>query len=89
MAHQEKAAELEAATKTFEILAREWIEIRTPGWESSEETRRLGEVLLVCIALSTEDDAIWQSLAVVPRDYFTTDEQELKNLIYRTPDVRS
>lgn len=77
-----KAAELEAATNTFEILAREWI-------ESSEEARRLGEVLFSFIdqastALSTEDDAIWQSLAVVPRDDFTTGEQELKNLIYRT-----
>lgn len=56
---------------------------------SSEEARRLGEVLFSFIdqastALSTEDDAIWQSLAVVPRDDFTTGEQELKNLIYRT-----
>ncbi|RYE69806.1 MAG: DUF4102 domain-containing protein, partial [Oxalobacteraceae bacterium] len=34
-----KAAELEAATNTFEILAREWIEIRSPGWEASTARR--------------------------------------------------
>ncbi|WP_219272929.1 hypothetical protein [Pseudomonas sp. Xaverov 83] len=55
----------------------------------SEQARRLGEVLFGFIdqasaTLSTEDDAVWQSLAIVPRDDFTTGEHELKNKIYRT-----
>lgn len=54
----------------------------------SEQARRLGEVLFgfieeASVTLSTEDDAVWQSLAIVPRDDFTTGEHELKNQIYR------
>jgi len=41
-----KAAELEATTNTFEILAREWIEIRTPGWETSTAKRTVGALQL-------------------------------------------
>ena len=56
---------------------------------SSKQARRLGEVLFTFIeqasvTLSTEGDAVWESLAIVPRDDFTIGEHELKNLIYRT-----
>lgn len=55
----------------------------------SEQARRLGEVLFgfieqASVTLLTENDAVWQSLAIVPRDDFTTGETELKNQIYRT-----
>lgn len=40
------AAELEAATNTFEVLAREWIEIRKPGWEKSTARRNIGALEL-------------------------------------------
>jgi hypothetical protein len=41
-----KAAELEAATNTFECLAREWITIRTPGWAASTTKRNVGALEL-------------------------------------------
>ncbi|WP_278407124.1 hypothetical protein [Pseudomonas rhodesiae] len=55
----------------------------------SEQARRLGEVPFGVIdqasaTLPTEDDVVWQSLAVVPRADFTIGEHELKNKIYRT-----
>lgn len=41
-----QAAELEAATNTFECLAREWITIRTPGWAASATRRNVGALEL-------------------------------------------
>ncbi|MDR6235332.1 integrase [Pseudomonas psychrotolerans] len=41
-----QAAEREAATNTFEILAREWIAIRTPGWEPGTARRNVGALEL-------------------------------------------
>lgn len=41
-----QAAELAAATNTFEILAREWIEVRRPGWEPSTAKRTIGALEL-------------------------------------------
>ncbi|MDT4800555.1 Prophage integrase IntS [compost metagenome] len=41
-----QTAELEAATNTFEALAREWIKIRTPGWEASTARRNVGALEL-------------------------------------------
>lgn len=41
-----RAADLAAATNTFEALAREWIEIRTPGWQTSTATRNVGALEL-------------------------------------------
>lgn len=41
-----QAAELEAATNTFECLAREWITIRTPGWAASTARRNVGALEL-------------------------------------------
>ena len=40
------AAELEAATNTFEALALEWIEIRTPNWAPSTARRNIGALKL-------------------------------------------
>lgn len=40
------AAELEAASNTFEVLAREWIAIRTPGWEPGTARRNIGALEL-------------------------------------------
>ncbi|MBD8091477.1 hypothetical protein IFT48_15885 [Pseudomonas fluorescens] len=55
---------------------------------SSEQARRLGEVLFGFIdrasaALSVDDNTVWQALSIVPRDDFTTGEKELKSPIYR------
>jgi integrase len=44
--HARKASELEAAHSTFEALAREWIEIRRPGWAPSTATRNIGALEL-------------------------------------------
>ena len=44
--HARKASELEAANSTFEALAREWIEIRRPGWADSTATRTIGALEL-------------------------------------------
>lgn len=44
--HARKASELEAANSTFESLAREWIEIRRPGWADSTATRNIGALEL-------------------------------------------
>lgn len=44
--HARKASELEAANNTFEALAREWIEIRRPGWASSTAKRTIGAIEL-------------------------------------------
>lgn len=44
--HARKASELEAANSTFESLAREWIEIRRPGWAESTATRTIGALEL-------------------------------------------
>lgn len=44
--HARKASELEAANSTFEALAREWIEIRRPGWAESTATRTIGALEL-------------------------------------------
>jgi len=41
-----KATELKAATSTFEALAREWIEIRRPGWAPSTAKRTIGALEL-------------------------------------------
>lgn len=41
-----QTAELEAATNTFEVLAREWIQIRLPGWELSTSKRTIGALEL-------------------------------------------
>lgn len=41
-----QAAQLEAATNTFEVLAREWIQIRAPGWEDSTARRNIGALEL-------------------------------------------
>lgn len=40
------AAELEAATNTFEVLAREWLALRTPTWEPSTARRNTGSLEL-------------------------------------------
>lgn len=40
------ATELEAATNTFEVLAREWIALRTPTWEPSTARRNTGSLEL-------------------------------------------
>lgn len=40
------AAELKAATNTFEVLAREWLELRTPTWEPSTARRNTGSLEL-------------------------------------------
>lgn len=37
---------MEAANNTFEALAREWIEIRRPGWASSTAKRTIGAIEL-------------------------------------------
>ncbi|MBB3104291.1 hypothetical protein FHR87_002706 [Azomonas macrocytogenes] len=37
-----KQAQLLVANSTFELLAREWIEIRLPGWELSTVKRTIG-----------------------------------------------
>ncbi|MEN2506894.1 tyrosine-type recombinase/integrase [Stutzerimonas stutzeri] len=44
--HARKASELESANSTFEALAREWIEIRRPGWAPSTATRTIGALEL-------------------------------------------
>ncbi|WP_370600492.1 tyrosine-type recombinase/integrase [Pseudomonas nitroreducens] len=44
--HARKASEIEAASSTFEALAREWIEIRRPGWEPSTAKRTIGALEL-------------------------------------------
>ncbi len=44
--HARKASELEAAGSTFEALAREWIEIRRPGWADSTAKRTIGALEL-------------------------------------------
>lgn len=44
--HARKASELEAANSTFEALAREWIEVRRPGWAASTATRNIGALEL-------------------------------------------
>lgn len=44
--HARKASELETANSTFESLAREWIEIRRPGWADSTATRNIGALEL-------------------------------------------
>ncbi|SEQ69787.1 Integrase [Azotobacter beijerinckii] len=44
--HARKASDLEAATNTFEALAREWIEIRSPGWAPSTARRNVGALEL-------------------------------------------
>jgi integrase len=44
--HARKAAELAAANSTFEALAREWIEIRTPGWADNTAKRTVGALEL-------------------------------------------
>lgn len=44
--HARKASELEAANNTLETLAREWIEIRRPGWANSTATRTIGALEL-------------------------------------------
>ncbi|MFP6847917.1 MAG: tyrosine-type recombinase/integrase [Pseudomonas sp.] len=44
--HARKASELAAANSTFEALAREWIEIRRPGWAPSTATRTIGALEL-------------------------------------------
>ena len=41
-----QAAELVATTNTFEILAREWMEVRRPGWEPSTAKRTIGALEL-------------------------------------------
>lgn len=46
MKREQQAAELEAATNTFEKLAREWIEIRTPGWAENTRVRTVGALEL-------------------------------------------
>ncbi|MDH4870531.1 tyrosine-type recombinase/integrase [Pseudomonas sp. BN515] len=43
---EQQAAELEAATNTFEKLAREWIKIRTPGWAENTTVRTVGALEL-------------------------------------------
>lgn len=44
--HARKASELEAASSTFEALAREWIEIRRLGWADSTAKRNIGALEL-------------------------------------------
>lgn len=44
--HARKASELESANSTFEVLAREWIEVRRPGWAASTATRNIGALEL-------------------------------------------
>lgn len=44
--HARKASDLEAASNTFEVLAREWIEIRLPGWAPSTAKRTIGALEL-------------------------------------------
>ncbi len=44
--HARKASALEAANSNFEALAREWTEIRQPGWADSTATRNIGALEL-------------------------------------------
>jgi integrase len=44
--HARKASELEATNSTFEALAREWVEVRRPGWAASTATRNIGALEL-------------------------------------------
>jgi integrase len=44
--HARKTSEQEAANSTFEVLAREWIEIRRPGWADSTAKRTIGALEL-------------------------------------------